>query len=168
MKFSDIPQFIEAGSYCVDMPLKMIPDKIKEWQDELGLQLNPDFQRGHVWTEQQQIAFMEFILSGGESGRIIYFNHPGWMNDFIGDFVCVDGLQRLTAICRFFNNEIPVFGYFYGEFEDRLSSLVAMKFNVNRLKTKREVLQWYIEMNNGGTPHSAEEINRVKKLMEQC
>lgn len=168
MKFSDIPQFIEAGSYCVDMPLKMIPKKIKEWQDELGLQLNPDFQRGHVWTEQQQIAFMEFILSGGESGKIIYFNHPGWMNDFIGDFVCVDGLQRLTAIRRFFNNEIPVFGYFYSEFEDRLSSLVAMKFNVNRLKTKREVLQWYIEMNNGGTPHSAEEINRVKKLMEKC
>lgn len=43
-----------------------------------------------------------------------------------------------------------------------------MFLNVNDLKTKREVLQWYVQMNNGGTPHSAEEIERVKKLMEEC
>ena len=42
----------------------------------------------------------------------------------------------------------------------------SMVFNVNDLKTKKEVLQWYIQMNAGGTPHSAEEIERVKKLME--
>lgn len=167
-RFKDIPQFIQAGSYCVDMPLKMIPGKIKEWEDDLGLQLNPDFQRGHVWTEEQQIAFMEFILRGGESGRIVYFNHPGWMGSFEGEFVCVDGLQRLTAICRFFNNEIPAFGHYFGEFEDKLNSLACMKFNVNRLQTRKEVLQWYLEMNTGGTPHSKEEIERVRNMMEEC
>lgn len=165
--FKDIPQFIQAGSYQVDIPLRMIPDKIREWENELDLQLNPDFQRGHVWTEEQQIAFMEFVLRGGESGRIIYFNHPGWMGSFKGDFVCVDGLQRLTAICRFFNNEIPVFGHFYNEFEDRLNTLNSMKFNVNKLKTKREVLRWYLEMNTGGTPHTKKEIERVRNMMEE-
>ena len=33
----------------------------------MGLQFNPDFQRGHVWTEGQQIAFMEFLLKGGKT-----------------------------------------------------------------------------------------------------
>ena len=42
-----------------------------------------------------------------------------------------------------------------------------MLLNVNDLKTKKEVLQWYVQMNAGGTPHSAEEIERVKKLMEE-
>lgn len=42
-----------------------------------------------------------------------------------------------------------------------------MKVNINDLKSKREVLQWYIEMNAGGTPHSNEEIRRVKALMEK-
>lgn len=41
----------------------------------------------------------------------------------------------------------------------------TIKLNVNDLKTEREVLQWYIDMNAGGTPHTAEEIERVKKLI---
>ena len=36
---------------------------------------------------------------------------------------------------------------------------------INNLKTKNEVLQWYIEMNDGGTPHTKEEIDRVKQMM---
>lgn len=43
-----------------------------------------------------------------------------------------------------------------------------MVININDLKTKKEVLQWYIQMNSGGTPHSPEEITRVEKLMEEC
>lgn len=41
----------------------------------------------------------------------------------------------------------------------------TIKLNVNDLKTEREVLQWYIDMNAGGTPHTTEEIDRVKKLI---
>ena len=32
-------------------------------------------------------------------------------------------------------------------------------------ETEREVLQWYVDMNAGGTPHTTEEIDRVKKLI---
>ena len=41
----------------------------------------------------------------------------------------------------------------------------TIKLNVNDLKTEREVLQWYVDMNAGGTPHTTEEIDRVKKLI---
>lgn len=34
---------------------------------------------------------------------------------------------------------------------------------MNDLKTEKEVLQWYIDMNSGGTPHSNMEIERVKE-----
>lgn len=82
------------------------------------------------------------------------------------DFVCVDGLQRLTAIMRFLKNEIKVFGTYYQNFEDKLPTLCDVIFNVNNLKTKKEVLQWYIDINAGGTPHTKEEIDKVKKMME--
>ena len=67
------------------------------------------------------------------------------------------------------NNEIRVFGMLRSEFEGE-TDLVrhSMLLNVNDLKTKKEVLQWYVQMNAGGTPHSVEEIERVKKLMEEC
>lgn len=34
----------------------------------------------------------------------------------------------------------------------------TIKVNVNDLKTEKEVLQWYVDMNAGGTPHTKEEI----------
>lgn len=101
------------------------------------------------------------------------FNNPFWHSVKSGtgysDFVCVDGLQRITAIQRFLNDEIRVFGLLYSEFEGETDLIRhGMVININDLKTKKEVLQWYIQMNSGGTPHSTEEIERVKKLMEEC
>lgn len=67
------------------------------------------------------------------------------------------------------NNEIRVFGLLYSEFEGETDLIRhSMIINVNDLKTKKEVLQWYIQMNAGGTPHTQEEIDRVNKLMEEC
>ena len=117
------------------------------------------------------MSFIEYVLRGGKSGKILYFNNPSWNHmkyEGYNDFVCVDGLQRITAIRRFLNNEIRAFGQFYYEFGG-MTDIVRhdMLVNVNDLQTKREVLQWYIEMNSGGTPHTEEEIERVKKLMEE-
>jgi hypothetical protein len=44
----------------------------------------------------------------------------------------------------------------------------GLKFNINDLKTKAEVLQWYLDFNTGGTVHSDEEITRVRKMLEDC
>jgi hypothetical protein len=41
-----------------------------------------------------------------------------------------------------------------------------MKINVNSLLTKADVLRWYIQFNAGGTPHTAEEIEKVKALLQ--
>lgn len=166
MKFSDIPKYTSWGNYAVHHDLKYFKDTISKYIED-GLQLNPDFQRGHVWTEKQQIAFMEYLLRGGMSGRDLFFNHPGWMTSFDGDFVCVDGLQRITAALRFLNNEIPVFCTYYKDFEDKLPSDAYFYVHINDLKTRKEVLQWYIEFNSGGTVHTEEEIDRVRKLLEK-
>lgn len=154
------------------MPLRYLPDKIKEWEEDpwYGLQLNPDFQRGHVWTEEQQVKYVEYILRGGKSAKIIYLNKPSWQGGECGnydDFVCVDGLQRITAVLRFLNNEIKAFGYYYNEYEDKLPFEVDLLININNLKTEKEVLQWYVDLNEGGTPHTSEEIDKVKQMIEK-
>ena len=63
------------------------------------------------------------------------------------------------------NNEIRVFGNYYKEFEDKLPFDVELIFNINNLKTEKEVLQWYIDMNTGGTPHTDKEIERVRQML---
>lgn len=164
MKFSDIVPYTE-GNYRVHHSLRYFKDAIDRYIEE-GLILNPDFQRGHVWSEEQQTKFIEHLLKGGKTNPI-YLNQKGWMKDFKGEFVCVDGLQRITACLRFLNNEIPAFGHLINEYEDKISHLINMEFVIHDLPTKAEVLKWYIELNTGGTVHTEDEINRVKELLNK-
>lgn len=176
MKTTDIDMLTGEGHYVVDVPIGYIKDKIDDWSSSsegkgrgLNLQLNPDFQRGHVWTKEQQIAFMEFILRGGKTSSI-QFNHPNWMGSFKGEFVCVDGLQRLTAISKFVSNELPVFnGTYLNDFDDPklLLRKYSISIRINNLKTRKEVLKWYLELNSGGTPHSENEIKKVEEMLKQ-
>lgn len=169
-KFSDIPQFTRNGSWECDFDVYRLKCFIED-EVSKGLQLTPKFQRGHVWTEEQQIAWLEYFLRGGKSGTTVYLNCPDWNlslpDGAYNEYVCVDGLQRITAVMRFINNEIPVFGTYYKDFEDKPRMRHCIKVNINDLQSEREVLQWYVDMNSGGTPHTTEEIERVKQMIEQ-
>ena len=95
MNFSDIPQFPHSY-YEVDVPWKQIEDNLVVYQ-EMGLDLDPDFQRGHVWTETQQRGFLEYSLRGGQSARHVYFNSPNW-HQSRRPIQLIVGKQRLWAL----------------------------------------------------------------------
>lgn len=169
MNFQDIPRFTRNPSYRPTVDWKFLPFQLERWMGERGgckLDMNPEFQRAHVWTEAQQRAYVEYALKGGSSGREIYFNCVGWQNSFKGPFVLVDGKQRLEAVLKFLRNELAVFdGNYFKDFTGHLPTTAAFNFNVNDLPTMKEVLTWYLEMNTGGTPHTKEEIDKVKTML---
>lgn len=87
-----------------------------------------------------------------------------------GDFVCVDGLQRLTALLKFLDNELAVFdGYCRSDIEgiDLLLRGITVKVSINNLPTKAAVLQWYLELNSGGTVHTQAELDRVRTMLKE-
>ena len=45
---------------------------------------------------------------------------------------------------------------------------MSMAIHINDLQSEKDVLQWYLEMNSGGTPHTQEELDRVKLLLQKC
>ncbi len=166
MRFQDIPPFTRSANYRVNIDLESLPWSLQGYLDKHRLNMDPDFQRVHVWTEGQQVRFMEYLLRDGVSGRVIYFNHPGWMDDWKGDFVLVDGKQRLEACLRFLRDGFRAFGRLRSEFEDRIPIMIGLVFAVNNLRTRAEVLQWYLDLNTGGTVHTDAEIEKVRKLLE--
>ena len=172
MRLIDIPQ-IGIARYRVDMAIHQVEDWInRQHSDSLGFDCNlsPDYQRDHVWTKAQASAYMEWILKGGRSGREIYWNHPNWARGYKGTLELVDGKQRIKAVMDFFNNKIKVFGMKFKEFEGGSSGLWTncLSFNIANFKTRAEVLQWYIDMNSGGTVHKKAEIDKVRKMLEEC
>jgi len=168
-KFADIPQITRSGSYEVNVGWDYLENWIASNRDErmYTFEMDPDFQRGHVWSEEQQIRYVEFMLKGGKSSRVIYWNCKGWMQTFEGPMVLVDGKQRISAVLRFLGNEIPAFGHKREEYTDKLR-LAHCDFlmNVNNLKTRAEVLQWYIDLNAGGVAHTTVEIEKVRHLLD--
>lgn len=168
MKFLNIKQISRPG-YYVDHFLYMLPETIKKYQEEqiTPLNMEPDFQRVHVWTPTQQTCYMEFILRGGNSSKDFYFNCQGWQTSYDGPFELVDGKQRLEACLGFMKGRVPVFdGLYITDFTDKPLN-ITLCFHINNLKTRREVLQWYLDINSGGVVHTADELKKVKELLKQ-
>ena len=149
-------------------------------KDYGGLEMNPDFQRGHVWTSEQQLRFIENTLRGivSASGFLVQFNCPNlemadekYKGDLPLGFQCIDGLQRITAIEKFLNGEIKPFGLTVEDLHCSAFSVKSLhygfKMAVYNFQTRKQLLQHYLDFNAGGTPHSASEIERVKSLLEQ-
>lgn len=175
-RFEDIRKFTRSANYCVTIEWIYLERQIESESTQHGakLDLEPDFQRAHVWDMNKRARYVEYILRNGQSARDIYFNCAGWMQDFRGPYVCVDGKQRIEAVRSFMRNDFPVFfpefggETYFGDFTDRLRGAHCyFNWHVNDLATRAEVLQWYLDMNSGGVLHTPAELNRVRKLLNQ-
>jgi len=173
MNFKDINPLIGFGNYQIDVSLDGLERTIAHYRDDYGLDLDPDFQRGHVWTQEQQSAFVEYILRGGKTAPFL-LNDPEWYrpSDIVHDtgFTLVDGKQRITALLKYLAGDLPVFhGHFRGGIEGirAIEGRQYLKIHINDLPTRADVLRWYLELNSGGTPHSQEELLRVRELLSK-
>jgi len=158
--FKDIPQF-PFSSYKVNIGWDYLEKWIESHQrDGITLDMNPFYQRGYVWTDKQKIAYIEYQLRGGFSGKDIFWNCPTWMNFKENNVVSlVDGKQRLSAVLDFLHNKIKVFNLKFSEFEDNLHTVRHdFIFHINNLQTEKEVVEWYLGLNTGGSIHTEKDL----------
>lgn len=169
------------ATYTVDLRLNGLEHFLSTTaSDVVGMggsfELDPDFQRGHVWTDSQRSLFIESLLRGCAPKNIL-FNCPGWSKrSDSGDipehtFQCVDGLQRLTAVRMFMADDISIFGGI------RASDLRGSPFDPGRytlsasiyeFSARSDLLTFYIDLNRGGTVHADSEIQRVRELLQEA
>lgn len=140
------------------------------------VQMNPDFQRGHVWNKDQKVAFIEAILRGTAPMKVI-FNSPSYrasrpdgdLPEY--DLVCVDGLQRITAVQEFVRGEFRIFDdtMSYEDLEGTSFSFRRTRFKfdlyIYAFNRRKDLLEFYISINSGGTVHTKEELDRVRALI---
>ncbi len=163
---NEIPQFIGTRcNYEVDVGWNYFDDFLETSLGDCEVHLNPDFQRGHVWTNLQQQRYIEYVLRGGRCAKDLIFASEGFSSSGTNPVYLVDGLQRLTAIQGFLKDKVPAFGYYYSEYDGRLRS-THHRFHVRVLDIgRKDILQLYLDLNAGGTPHTEAEIERVRKML---
>jgi hypothetical protein len=170
---------LPTAAYTVDWHIGNLERSLASVESDIvnsngKFELEPDFQRGHVWTRSQQIAYVEAVVRKTAPTRLL-FNCPGWSssNRAKGDipentFQCVDGLQRLTALRKFLAGEFTIFN------GQTIASLKGSPFDLSKyclqmavyeFDSRAELLRFYIDLNQGGTVHANEEIERIRDLL---
>lgn len=177
-RLSAIIRPVAQRIYSTDVEWRDLDERLAHYgRDWGGMDLNPDFQRGHVWTEIQQQRFIEAALRGtlGTSALSIQFNCPNWENEhYCGDlprgFQCIDGLQRITAVSRFIQGHVLPFGLSVADLDlskFQIKNNYAFRLEVFAFEQKAKVIEHYLGLKDGGTPHSEEEIARVRNLLAE-
>jgi len=167
--FREIPQFPFA-SYRVNMGWGYLEDWMRQQNEYYVVELNPAYQRGYVWSEEQKERYIEYQLKGGFSGKDIFWNSPSWMRGVTkkGEVIeLVDGKQRVDAVIGFMNNKVKAFGKFKNEFEDKLPPIkYDLIFHINNLQTQKEVVEWYLGLNRGGSIHTETDLKPAYDLLK--
>lgn len=169
---------IASSHYAVDYSWSALAGALESYRKDYGLNLAPDFQRGHVWTAEQQSHYIENVMRGvvPPETMVIQFNAPHWEeHDYAGELPremqILDGLQRLTAVLGYMEGRVQAFGHtvdaFVGtRFDATRRTVYRFRVAVHAFQTRAELLQHYLDINAGGTPHDPDEIERVRALRE--
>lgn len=165
-KLDYIQSRVPTCSNHVNVGIKRLRNHIELYD----VNCDPDYQRDHVWTDIQAEKFVGALLENPESIP------PMWINvckDLSSELV--DGKQRVHSILRWLDGEIParcpmgevVWIHELDEVDLRaLSTNVTLSWKFVELDRKG-VIDFYLRLNSGGTIHSEEELDRVRKLLEE-
>ncbi|SPC64494.1 uncharacterized protein UHOD_07374 [Ustilago sp. UG-2017b] len=70
--------------------------------------LEPEYQRGVVWTADKQSAVIESIMRHYYVPPVLLSVQNQESTEDELTYVCIDGKQRISSICAFLDNKIPV------------------------------------------------------------
>ena len=142
--------------------------------DQYDVDLNPVYQRDYVWSEEQKILFVGAAIENPNAVPAFWLN---WVSkDFRRSHSeIVDGKQRLSAIISWMGGKIPAVcpcgeTVWYKDLDEvdlrNIDSGTSLDFNFVELNPK-EVMKFYIRLNSGGTVHSKDDIEKVRKMIDE-
>lgn len=119
----------------------------------------PSFQRGYVWSEEQQRLFIDSILNGYYIGYMLLLR-----TELQDCFDIIDGQQRLKTIYYFIEN-----GFKIQKKDQVLSNLARQEFLsqplhfliIDNLSETEQITNVYKLINTTGEPLSNQEIRRI-------
>ncbi len=173
-----VPDSIEAKYAQKDSPLSRMSFSNRSVESLLhmyycfGVDVEPDYQRGSVWNDEDKVKLLDSIFCGREIGRFVFRAIP-YKESLKKDclYEVVDGKQRLMTLCKFYENRFPYKGRFYNElsaydknwFKNAMTSVAELPENT----TRKEILEVFIALNNTGHPVEETVLRRAMDLLGQ-
>lgn len=165
----------------VDIPWDLLVEQVRGTTGRRpAWNLSPTYQRGPVWSRAQQMNYIGHVLTGGVSPPIYCQRHDSPKHTSTAKWYdlpveVLDGRQRLQAVLDFIEGQIPARvldgtehrDLWYKDFDARERRAHTMSTSVVFMDISfKERLTLYLRLNNGGTPHSAEDLQKVREMLK--
>lgn len=131
----------------------------------------PFYQRDRIWTTEQQANWMGHLLSGAPCPTI-YIREVDTPDGFRDELL--DGQQRLTACLDWLAGDIPAHIPWSEQNlwcpkdapDKALFRLAIPCVTMPVTTTDEDAMNMYLRINTAGTPHTQEELDRVRHLLQ--
>ena len=133
-----------------------------------GVDFDSEYQRDHVWKLEDKIALLDSIFNNIDIGKFLFVQLSEYTPGKY--YQVVDGKQRLTALCEFYEDRFQYNGYYYSQlsFMDKYKiTNHPITYGILENPSKRGIYETFIKMNTCGKPMDVKHINNVKKLLNE-
>lgn len=121
----------------------------------------PQWQRGSVWTKEQEVKLVESLWLGLPIASYVYNetrNMRGSKASVELDGILIDGQQRWTTLEKYLNDELEVMGYTWkqlGKLDQRAFLMKPFPAIITSYEDEELLKDLYNRLAYGGTAHSA-------------
>lgn len=134
-----------------------------------GIDLNPDYQRGNVWTPEQEYMLIDSIFKNIDIGKFTVIRRS-FKERLSHYYEMLDGKQRTVALLRFYESRFRYKGrYFHelcardqGHFENYI-----INYAETEPLTDEQKYRYFLKLNTSGKPVDPEHIKKVEKMWEE-
>ena len=127
-----------------------------------GIDFDVEYQREHVWQLEDKVSLIDSIFNNVDIGKFVFVQ----LNELTSGkyYQVLDGKQRLTALCEFYEDRFPYKGVYFSQmsWEDKHTfrgHSVTYGFLEN--PDQRGVYETFIKMNTCGRPMDHKHIDKV-------
>lgn len=133
---------------------------------KFGLNLDPEYQREHVWTIEDKVNLIDSIFNNVDIGKFVYV-HLGYNGEY--SYEVLDGKQRIRAILDYYEDRFQYRGKFFSELSNRDQDHFdgySISYAEIQNATQEQKLQYFLKLNTGGRIMSKEHLSKVEKQLE--
>ena len=132
-----------------------------------GMDFDVEYQREHVWEIEDKVALIDSIYNNIDIGKFVFIQlHESTDGKY---YQVLDGKQRLTALCEFYEDRFPYKGVYYSQMCHRDKHTFRnhnITYGFLENPSKRAIYESFVKLNTCGKPMDHKHIDKVKELIK--
>jgi hypothetical protein len=132
-----------------------------------GIDLDPEYQREHVWELSDKVALIHSLLNGIEIGKLTFVRRDYGFDGPL--YEVLDGKQRVSALVDFFTGQFRYERMLWCEMHpydvSRIEGMQVLIADLPHTTTREQRIRHFLRLNTAGRVMDGEHLAKVAALL---